>query len=112
MPYKEAKIEKIYYTVGEVAEMLDESTSLVRFWSTKLSDIIRPHKNRKGNRLFHPDDVRNFKILHYLIKNQGMTLEGARKRLKENQTGEDYNMKIIDSLQAIKKELLDVKELL
>jgi DNA-binding transcriptional MerR regulator len=112
MPYKEAKIEKIYYTIGEVAEMLGESTSLVRFWSNKLSDIIRPHKNRKGNRLFQPDDVKNFKILHHLIKNQGMTLEGARKRLKENQTGEDYNIKIIDSLQAIKKELLEVKELL
>jgi DNA-binding transcriptional MerR regulator len=112
MPYKEVKIEKIYYTIGEVAEMLGESTSLVRFWSNKLSDVIRPQKNRKGNRLFLPDDVENFKILHRLIKNQGMTLEGARKRIKENKNGEDYNMQIIDSLEAIKKELLEVRELL
>ncbi|MDR2802215.1 MAG: MerR family transcriptional regulator [Prevotellaceae bacterium] len=112
MPYKEVEIEKIYYTIGEVAKMLGESTSLVRFWSNKLSDVIRPHKNRKGNRLFQPDDVENFKILHRLIKTQGMTLEGARKRLKENKSGEEYNMQIIDTLQIIKKELLEVKELL
>jgi DNA-binding transcriptional MerR regulator len=112
MPYKETKIEKMYYTIGEVAGILGESTSLVRFWSNKLNDIIRPHKNRKGNRLFLPDDVENFKILHRLVKEQGMTLEGAHKRLKENKKGEDYNFEIIQSLQAIKKELLEVKELL
>jgi len=112
MPYKEPKIEKMYYTIGEVAEMLGESTSLVRFWSNKLDDIICPHKNKKGNRRFLAEDVANFKILHRLIKEQGMTIEGARKRIKENKEGEDYNMEIIDSLQKIKKELLEVKKLL
>ncbi len=112
MPYKEVKIEKMYYAIGEVAEMLGESTSLVRFWANKMNDIIRPHKNRKGNRLFLPDDVANFKILHHLVKEQGMTLDGAHKRLKENKKGEDFNSEIILSLQAIKKELLEVKELL
>jgi len=110
MPYKEPKIEKMYYTIGEVAEMLDESTSLVRFWTNKMHDIIRPHKNRKGNRLFVPTDIANLKILHRLIKEQGMTLEGAHKRMKENKHGEDYNFEIVQSLERIKQELLEVKE--
>ncbi len=112
MPYKEPTIEKMYYTIGEVADMLGESTSLVRFWTNKMDDIIRPHKNRKGNRLFVPADVENLKILHRLIKEQGMTIEGARKRMKENKNGEDYNFEIIQSLEKIKQELLEVKELL
>ena len=112
MPYKEPKIEKMYYTIGEVADMLGESTSLVRFWSNKMSDIIRPHKNRKGNRMFVPADVENLKILHRLTKEQGMTLEGAHKRMKENKHGEDYNFEIVQALERIKEELLEVKELL
>jgi len=112
MPYKKPEIEKMYYTIGEVAELLGESTSLVRFWSNKLDDIICPEKNKKGNRLFLADDVANFKILHRLIKEQGMTIEGARKRIKENKEGENYNLEIIETLQKIKKELLEVKGLI
>ena len=112
MAYKEPTIEKIYYTIGEVATMVGESTSLIRFWSNKMSDIIRPSKNRKGNRLFMPHDVENLKILHRLVKEQGMTLEGAHKRMKDNKSGETHNQEIIASLKLIKQELLEVKELL
>jgi DNA-binding transcriptional MerR regulator len=112
MPYKEPVIEKMYYSIGEVAKLLGESTSLVRFWSNKMSDIIHPQKNRKGNRLFLPDDVATFRALHRLIKGQGMTLDGARKRIKENREGEKYNVTILQSLQHIKQELLEVKDLL
>ena len=110
MAYKEPTIEKIYYTIGEVADMLAESTSLVRFWANKMDDIIHPAKNRKGNRLFTPRDVETLKILHRLVKEQGMTLDGAHKRLKENKHGENHNLEIIESLKAIKQELLEVKE--
>ncbi|MDR2362757.1 MAG: MerR family transcriptional regulator [Prevotellaceae bacterium] len=112
MAYKEPNIEKVYYTIGEIAELLGESTSLVRFWSNKMDDIIHPAKNRKGNRLFTPHDVETLKILHRLTKEQGMTLEGAHKRIKENKPGENHNLEIIESLKAIKQELLEVKELL
>ncbi|MDR1680828.1 MAG: MerR family transcriptional regulator [Prevotellaceae bacterium] len=112
MAYKEPNIEKLYYTIGEVAEILGEATSLVRFWSNKMDDIIRPAKNRKGNRLFLPHDVETLKILHRLIKEQGMTLDGAHKRIRENKHGENHTLEIIASLKAIKQELLEVKELL
>ena len=83
MPYKEVDIVKLYYTIGEVAEMFGVNTSLIRFWEREF-DIIKPKKNKKGNRLFTPEDLDNFKVIYNLVKEQGLTLEGAKKYLKEN----------------------------
>jgi len=108
MPYKEFKIEKLYYTIGEVAEILDENTSLVRFWAQKFPEFIRPARNKKGNRLFTADDVANFKVIHYLVKERGMTLDGALARMKDNKTGEDRRVDVITSLSNIKAKLLEI----
>ena len=75
-------MEKYFYTVGEVADILGESTSLVRFWANEFPKFIRPQRNAKGNRLFSKDDVETFKHIHLLVKVEGLTLEGAAKRLK------------------------------
>jgi DNA-binding transcriptional MerR regulator len=112
MPYKEVKIEKMFYTIGEVAEMFGENTSLIRFWANKFDDMIKPHKNKKGNRMFTAGDITSLKIIHHLVKEKGMTLDGAHKRMKENKTGEDHSLEVLQSLQNIKEELLAVKELL
>ena len=110
MPYKEFKIEKLYYTIGEVAELLEENTSLVRFWSEKFPDFIKPARNKKGNRLFTAEDLSNFKVIYYLVKERGMTLEGAAKRMKDNKTGEDRRVDVITSLNRIKDSLLEISE--
>ena len=83
MPYKEKKVEKLFYPIGEVAKMFDVNTSLIRFWEKEF-DIIKPKKNNKGNRLFTQQDVDNFHIIFHLVKERGMTLSGAKKKLKEN----------------------------
>ena len=83
LPYKETDIVKLYYTIGEVSEMFDVNTSLIRFWEKEF-DIIKPKKNKKGNRLFTSDDIDNFKVIYNLVKEQGLTLDGAKKYLKEN----------------------------
>ena len=75
-------MEKYFYTVGEVAEIIGESTSLVRFWANEFPKFIKPQRNAKGNRLFTKEDVEIFKQLHLLVKVEGLTLEGAAKRLK------------------------------
>ena len=80
MPYKERKVEKLYYSIGEVAEMLVVPVSTIRFWENEF-DILKPMKNKKGNRLFPPADIKNLKILHHLVKEEGMTLSGAKKKL-------------------------------
>jgi DNA-binding transcriptional MerR regulator len=112
MPYKEVKPEKMFYTIGEVAEMLGENTSLIRFWTNKFEDIIKPHKNKKGNRMFTTVDIEQLKLIHHLVKDKGMTLEGARKRIKENKTGDNHALEVVNALENIKTELLSVKELL
>ena len=88
MPYKEQKIEKLFYTIGEVAAMFEVNTSLIRYWEKEF-DIIKPQRNKKGNRLFSPDDVETFKKLHMYIKERGMTLEGAAKVMKNNSQGDN-----------------------
>ena len=102
--------DKMYYTIGEVAELLGESTSLVRFWSQKFSDFIKPVRNKKGNRLFTVSDVENYKIIYHLVKERGMTLEGAEKRMSDNREGADKSMDVIASLNRIRDELVEIKE--
>jgi len=81
MPYKEVKVEKLYYSIGEVAKMFNVNTSLIRFWEKEF-DIIKPKKNKKGNRLFTQQDIDNFHIIYHLVKEKGMTLKGAKKKMK------------------------------
>ncbi|HNV51546.1 MAG TPA: MerR family transcriptional regulator [Tenuifilaceae bacterium] len=109
MPYKEKKVEKLYYSIGEVADMLKVNTSLIRFWE-KNFDIIKPHKNKKGNRYFTKEDIENLKLIYHLVKEQRMTLEGAQKKLSENKQSVSDNYKIIESLTSIKQMLLEIKD--
>ena len=112
MPYKEKPVEKLYYTIGEVSEILNENASLVRFWAGKFPDFIKPARNKKGNRLFTARDLANFKVIYYLVKERGMTLEGAAKRMKDNITGEDKRVEVISMLTSIKEKLLSVSAML
>ena len=108
MPYKQPKLEKIYFSIGEVAEMFEVNTSLIRFWEKEF-DIIKPHKNKKGNRMFTQKDVDNFRIIYHLVKEEGLTLDGARKRLKNSRNDEEITLEIVKSLTNIKDMLLEVK---
>jgi len=107
MPYKEVKVEKLYYSIGEVAKMFDVNTSLIRFWEKEF-DIIKPKKNKKGNRLFTKKDIDNFHIIYHLVKENGMTLNGAKKKMKENKEDTEHNFEIIRSLENIKEMLTDL----
>ncbi len=109
MPYKEKKVEKLYYSIGEVANMFTVNTSLIRFWEKEF-DIIKPKKNKKGNRLFTQKDIDNFHLIFHLVKEKGMTLKGAQKKLKENKDEQEHDFEIIKSLEEIKEMLLLVKE--
>jgi DNA-binding transcriptional MerR regulator len=109
MPYKEKKVEKLYYSIGEVAEMLNVPVSTVRFWENEF-DILKPMKNKKGNRLFTPSDIKNLRIIHRLVKEEGLTLSGAKKRLSVKWEETDYKFEINESLQNIKAILLDIRD--
>lgn len=100
---------KLFYTVGEVAETLGESTSLVRFWANEFPKFIRPQRNAKGNRLFSKDDLECLKTIHHLVKTEGLTLEGAAKRLKEAKKGEMDKQKVLETLQGIRQQLSEIR---
>ena len=100
----------MFYSIGEVAEILGESTSLVRFWSNSFPTFIKPERNAKGNRKFTADDVETLKQIHLLVKGNGLTLEGAAKALRESRRTVDS--KAIDSLKEIRRQLVEVKKAL
>jgi len=101
--------EKLFYKISEVAEIFDLNISAVRFWEKEF-DILKPKKNKKGNRLFTPKDIENIKIIHYLLKERGYTVEGAKKKLKENKLDTIDNVQIIGHLKEIRKFLSKLKE--
>ncbi len=109
MPYKEKQIEKLYYSIGEVAKMFDVSNSLIRFWENEF-DILQPRKNRKGDRLFTQEDIYHLKIIFHLVKEQGFTLEGAKKKLKENKDETTGNVDLYNKLVEIRKFLEDLHD--
>ena len=117
MPYKEKDTVKLFYTIGEVAEMFKVKASLIRYWENEF-DIIQPKLNKKGNRLFTPGDIESYKIIFNLIRVQGLTLEGAKKYLKENKKEVKHEIKTSGSqfselenkLNKIKKTLIELRE--
>ncbi len=100
--------EKRYYSIGEVAQILDVKTSLVRFWEKEF-DILKPKRNKKGNRLFTHRDLGNLKLIYHLVKERGFTLEGAKVKLRENREDTAKNAEVVERLQNVKQALLDIK---
>ena len=109
MPYREKKVEKLYYQIGEVAVMFSEPISTIRFWEKEF-DILRPKKNNKGNRLFMQEDIRNLKLIHHLLRERGMTIDGARKYLRNNRGETDYRLEIAENLRNIRAMLIDIRD--
>lgn len=105
-------MEKMYYSIGEVAEELGESVSLIRFWSNSFPAFIKPDRTSRGNRRYTAEDIATLKQIHLLVKGNGMTLEGAANKLKESRRKVDSRTRAIESLWEIRKELVAVKKTL
>lgn len=100
--------EKRYYGIGEVAKAFKVNASLIRFWEKEF-DVIKPKKNAKGNRKFTPEDIKNLKFIHHLVKERGFTLEGAKIHLKEEKKQSLEKFEIIEKLESIKAQLIKIK---
>ena len=101
--------KKLFYSMGEVSEMFDVNPSLIRHWESKF-DCLRPHKNKKGNRLFSPSDVEKLKQIYHLVKERGMTLEGANKAMKSSRGVLSRDTELLERLQRIRAALVEVRE--
>jgi len=100
--------DKRYYKIGEVAKAFNVNASLIRFWDKEF-DVLKPKKNKKGNRLFTQEDINNLQLIYHLVKEKGFTLDGAKNKLKENPEKVTNNHAIIARLQGVKSALTTIK---
>lgn len=108
MPKLKDDIEKLYYSIGEVADMFGVSKSLIRFWETEF-DALRPHKNSKGDRRFTKQNIEQFRMIYHLVKEKGYTLDGAKKEIANSKDSLLQRQKSIDALKKIKGFLQELK---
>ena len=100
---------KIYYSMGEVAELFGVNASLLRFWEEEFP-ILKIAKNSRGHRIYTTADVDNIRLIYYLVKEQGMTLEGAKKRIRQNRDGVNRDAEIVEHLRSIRNMLAALRE--
>ncbi len=108
IPSDEQLKEKLYYSISEVAGWFNVTTSQLRFWENEFT-ILKPRKNRKGDRLFRPEDIQNLKIIHYLLRHRKFSIEGAKDYFKTNKHKTEIAVQLQESLTNIKSFLLELK---
>jgi DNA-binding transcriptional MerR regulator len=108
MAYKEKEIEKLYYSIGEVAEQFNVAPSLIRFWESEF-DLIKPKKNRKGNRQFTREDIDSVRTIYHLVKEKGFTLQGAKEMLRNDNNSVRDKIELLDSLRNVRRFLVEIR---
>lgn len=108
IPDDEILFQKQYYSITEVAEWFHVNASLLRFWENEF-DILKPRKNRKGDRLFRPEDVKNLRIIYYLLRQQKYSIEGARQFLKDNRKKAEMQIQLVETLTKFRSFLLELR---
>lgn len=99
---------KLYYSISEVASMMNVTETLLRYWEKEFPNI-KPNKVGRGIRQYTKADIEQIKKVYHLVKERGMTLQGARDMLKRNKGGEiDRNVDVIERLKDIRAELQDI----
>ncbi|MFN8310139.1 MAG: MerR family transcriptional regulator [Chitinophagales bacterium] len=111
MPYKEKEIEKLYYTIGEVSQIMNLNASQIRYWESEF-ESLKPRKDRKGNRIFTKEDIETIRIIHYLTKERGFTIEGAKAQIRNDLGKLRRNMELQRSLTHIREFLIELKDAL
>jgi len=111
IPDDEILFQKQYYAISEVAQWFHVNASLLRYWENEF-DILKPRKTRKGDRLFRPEDVKNLRLIYYLLRQRKFSIEGAKQYLKENKKKADMQMQLIQSLTKFRSFLLEWKAIL
>ena len=97
---------KLYYSISEVAQMLGVNESLLRYWEDEFPQQLKPKRAGRGVRQYNAEDIESLKLIYHLVKERGMTLQGARQRLKDNREGTLRNFEAVERLKAIREELV------
>ena len=102
---------KLYYSIGEVTEMFGVNESLLRFWEREFPQL-NPKKAGRGIRQYRKEDIETLKLIYYLVKERGMTLPGARQRMKDRRESTLRNFETVERLKAIREELIGMRDAL
>jgi len=108
IPEDDILFQKQYYSITEVAEWFHVNASLLRFWEREF-DILKPRKNRKGDRLFRPEDIKNLRIIYYLLRQQKYSIEGAKQFLKDNKKKAEMQTQLVEALTKFRSFLLELR---
>lgn len=101
--------KKLYHSISEVAAMFNLNESTLRFWEKEFN-IIRPRKTGKGTRFYKQEDIEAVRLIHYLVRERGMTLAGARQKIKDNKDDTVKQEEIVNKLKQIKAEILAIRD--
>lgn len=110
MSLKKDKDLKLYHSIGEVAKLFGINESTLRYWEKEF-DSISPRKAENGSRLYKKEDIDNVRLVHHLLKERGMTIAGAKQKLKDNPGKTIRQEEIVNRLKEIKEELLSIKSI-
>lgn len=109
---KKNKKLKLYYSISEVAQMLGVNESLLRYWEDEFPQQLKPKRAGRGIRQYSAEDIEALKLIYHLVKERGMTLQGARQRMKDNREGTLRNFEVVERLKAIREELTSMRDAL
>ena len=101
--------EKRYYSIGEIAKAFEVNTSLLRYWEKEFTQI-QPKKKSSGIRKYTPGDIENIQLIHYLLKEKGMTIDGAKNHLKTAKKKEKGKIQLLNRLEKIKTQLVALRD--
>lgn len=102
------KLGKLYYSITEVSEHLDVAPSLLRYWENEFPSI-KPKRNSRGTRFYTTRDIEEIERIHFLVKEQGFTLQGAKEKLKIDKQGINSNIEVVQKLKEIRAFLVQLK---
>ena len=109
MPLKTDKELKLYYSISEVARMFDVNESLLRYWEKEFP-MIQPKKAGGNIRQYRKEDIENIRLVYHLVKEKGLTLDGAKQRLKQNRETTVQTAEIVDRLKKVREELAAMRK--
>lgn len=103
-------MEKLLWTIGETASLLEENVSAVRFWTSNFPEFVKPTRTAKGDRRYKAEDIAALKEIRFLLKDRGLSIEGARQQLNSDRAKVSDRVKAIGILEGIKERLLEIKK--
>lgn len=105
------QLEKKYYKIREVAEILNIPPSTLRFWESKFT-VISPHRNSGGTRFYTASDIEKIRMIHYLVKEKGLKIEAAQAQLRNNSGGVSRQREVVERLKDVKIRLTQLLDTL